>query len=221
MNINTPDINAQQAIATIVWDGDFPAAQQLAHYLSESVKSGAIKRDFNSNYTDASGGTMTLHHKRSPDLQEAKFWLGSKIILRNYHPHGNARNVTKDVLIIAARMLEPVYRERDASEKEAYCKASREAERAYLKAQKATVISALPKLGEQASLVDFAQEQLKRGGHSRIITNAQEAASTLSILFPYQFDDCYNLPTGKSLSELAGYTITIDRKTGVMTAEGV
>ena len=202
----------RQSITTIVWNGDYPAAQQLTSYLVDCVESGVFSRDCSGMFTDESGERMRLRLYDN-DLQAAKFWFGDKVVFRNYHANGNPRNVTKDVLALTARMLKPIFADRDAAEQMAASKARA----ARIERTKLDVKELLPAPGESISFIDFASAVLKPRDYDKPFDSVENAGSALAILLPSAgiTDINYHPDTG-ALSEIAGRVITFDRASGML-----
>ena len=202
----------RQPITTIVWAGDYPAAQQLTSYLVAGVESGVFSRDCSGLFTDEAGERMRLRLYDN-DLQAAKFWFGDKVVFRNYHPNGNARNITKDVLTLTARMLKPIFADRDAAEQESASKA-RKARDERLKLD---IRQLLPAPGESISFIDFVSAVLKPRDYDKPFDSVENAGSVLAILLPSAgiTDINYHPDTG-AMSEIAGRVITFDRASGML-----
>ena len=205
----------RQPITTIVWSGDYPAAQQLTSYLVDCVESGVFSRDYSGMFTDASGERMRLRLYDN-DLQAAKFWFGDKVVLRNYHANGNPRNITKDVLALTARMLKPIFADRDAAEQ----KAANEARKARDERLKLDIKQLLPASGESISFIDFASAVLKPRGYDAPLESVDRAGSALTIMLPSAGITDFNYrPDAGAMSEIAGRVITFDRASGMLRGE--
>lgn len=202
----------RQSITTIVWNGDYPAAQQLTSYLVERVESGVFSRDCSGMFTDESGERIRLRLFDN-DLQAAKYWFGDKVVFRNYHPNGNARNITKDVLALTARMLKPIFAERDAVGQ----KAESEAYKARTERLKLDIKRLLPAPGESISFIDFASALLSSRGDDTPIGSIECAGSAVRTLIPFlEITDIMGNPNDCVMSEIAGRVITFDRASGML-----
>lgn len=215
MQSNDTSLSHRQSITTIVWNGDYPAAQQLTSYLVAGVESGVFSRDCSGMFTDEAGERMRLRLYDN-DLQAAKFWFGDKVVFRNYHPNGNARNITKDVLTLTARMLKPIFADRDAAEQ----KAASEARAARIERTKLDVKELLPAPGESISFIDFASALLSSRGFDAPLESIDRAGDAVRTIIPFlEITNIMGYPNDGAMSEIAGRVITFDRASGMLRGE--